>query len=102
MSQTDSYFTVDNPAVVIDTIKLAEDHEDVLVMGLFEAYGGQATTRIRSSLPVKRAVRCNILEEATSDNSLDGVPVQWKDGFMEITLTPFQIVSLLLYLRVDN
>ncbi|XP_071792288.1 alpha-mannosidase 2C1-like [Asterias amurensis] len=99
MSQADSYFTVDNPAVVIDTIKLAEDHEDVLVMRLFEAYGGQATTRIHSSLPVQRAIRCNILEEATSDNCLNGNVVQWKDGFIEITLTPFQIVSLLLYLR---
>jgi alpha-mannosidase len=84
----ESFFSVDNPAVVIDTIKKAEDTEAIIVR-LYESFGAQQTVRLHSSLPVQSAVRCNLLED-------DGEPVNWSDGKVELRLRPFELVSLKL------
>ncbi|XP_022094007.1 alpha-mannosidase 2C1-like [Acanthaster planci] len=94
-----SYFTVDNSAVIIENIKKAEDDEKVLVMRLYEAFGGQAKTTIQTCLPVCKVERCNILEEPTPKNSLNGTCIQMVDRSVQIYLNPFQIVSLLLFLE---
>ena len=45
-----SFFNVNNPAIVIDTIKLAEDSSDIVVR-LYESHGTHARCRLTSSLP---------------------------------------------------
>ncbi|XP_038072171.1 alpha-mannosidase 2C1-like [Patiria miniata] len=97
--QGGSYFKVDNPAVVIETVKKAEDNDNVVVMRLYEAFGGQAKATIQSSLHISRAVRCNILEEPTPNNALNGNEIKWVGRSVQLHLKPFQIVSLLLFLE---
>ncbi|CAO3640016.1 unnamed protein product [Cunninghamella blakesleeana] len=56
-------FRVENaPNVILDTIKKAEDSDDIIIR-LYEAYGGHARARFHCSLPMKSICSCNILED---------------------------------------
>jgi alpha-mannosidase len=83
-----SFFEVDHPAVVIDTVKKAEDSNDVVVR-LFESFGTHRKVRLSSSLPVQSAVRCNLLE-------VNDTPVKWSEGGVDLNLKPFELVTLKL------
>ncbi|HSV85280.1 MAG TPA: alpha-mannosidase [Levilinea sp.] len=87
----ESFFSVDHPSVVIDTVKKAEDSDEIIVR-LYESYGAQQIVHLRSSLPVQSAVRCNLLED-------DGEPVNWSGGKVELKLRPFELVTLKLFWR---
>ncbi|KAI8098364.1 galactose mutarotase-like domain-containing protein [Gilbertella persicaria] len=61
------HFRIENaPNVVLDTIKKAEDSNDIIIR-LYEAYGGHARARLMSSTVVKKAIKCNILEDPLED-----------------------------------
>jgi alpha-mannosidase len=81
-----SFFTVDSPAVVIDTVKKAED-SDAVIVRLYEAHGTHVRARLGSTLPVKSAACCNLLEEGDT-------PLEWKEGGVSLNLTPFQIITV--------
>jgi alpha-mannosidase len=83
-----SFFEVDHPAAVIDTIKKAEDSNDIIVR-LYESFGTRRKVRLSSSLPVQSAVRCNLLED-------DEASEHWSNGGIELHLKPFEIVTLKL------
>ncbi len=77
-----------SPHVVIDTVKKAED-SGALIVRLYEAHGKRGTIRLTSSLPVKSVARVNLLEE--EDQKL-----QWTSGGVDVSVTPFQLVTLKL------
>eukprot|EP01111_Echinosteliopsis_oligospora_P011163 TRINITY_DN3615_c0_g1_i1.p1 TRINITY_DN3615_c0_g1~~TRINITY_DN3615_c0_g1_i1.p1 ORF type:complete len:1063 (+),score=284.46 TRINITY_DN3615_c0_g1_i1:57-3191(+) len=80
-----SIFSVDNPAVVIETIKKAEESDDIIIR-VYESYGGTASFTIRSPLLFKGLVVCNGLEEDTKQQ------VGWADGSSsKLILTPFKV-----------
>lgn len=81
-----SWASVDDPALVLDTVKRAEDG-DGLVLRLYEAHGGRGTARLRLGLPWSSARRCNLLED-----DADAVPVE--DGELVLPYRPFEIVSV--------
>jgi alpha-mannosidase len=83
-----SFASVDDPNLVIDTIKRAED-ADALVVRLYEAHGARGTARLRLGWPVESAVRCNLLEDAA-----DPMPVA--DDRIEIDYRPHEIISVLV------
>jgi alpha-mannosidase len=80
--------SVDQPNLVLDTVKLAED-SDAVVLRFYEAHGARGVARAMCALPFKKAVFCNILEE-------DGAAVAVRNGRLEIPYTPFQVVSVKL------
>jgi alpha-mannosidase len=86
-----SFFQVDQPGVVIDTVKKAED-SDTIIVRLYEAFGNQQSVVLSSSLPVVSAARCNLLEAQDE-------PVSWQNGSLAFEITPFQIVTFKLKLR---
>jgi alpha-mannosidase len=90
-AQARSFFAVDNPAVVIDTVKRAED-SDALVVRLYEAHGSRARVRLTSPLAVRSARQCNLLEDEQR-------PLAWSRGGVRLTLRPFEIVTLKLTIR---
>ncbi|KAI8506798.1 Alpha-mannosidase 2C1 [Branchiostoma belcheri] len=92
-SRSHSFFTVSNPAVILETVKKAEDLENAIVLRLYESCGGHGTTAVSSTLPITRVDRCNLLEEVDSSNAL-----QWEGGSVQLSFTPFQIITLLAYL----
>jgi alpha-mannosidase len=86
--QSVSFFQVDHPGVIIDTVKKAED-SDATVLRLYESFGTHARVRLTSSLPVASAVTCNLLED-------DGAKLPWRRGGVQLELRPFEVLTLKL------
>ena len=88
--QSESFFQIDNPAVVIDTIKKAEDSDEVVVR-LFESNGAHQTATLSTSYAVKKAAKTNLLEEQAE-------PVRNGKHQVKLALRPFEVVTLKLSL----
>ena len=85
-----SFFGISSSSVVIDTVKKAEDTNDIIVR-LYEAHGKRGTVRLTSALPIQAATICNLLEEQDA-------PIVWADGGVDIAIAPFKLVTLKLKL----
>jgi alpha-mannosidase len=83
-----SFASVDQANLVLDTIKRAEDSDDVIVR-LYEAHGMRGEARVRIGVPFKRAVFCNILED-------EGEEARVEDGEILVPYKPFQILTVKL------
>jgi len=83
-----SFATVDDPNLVLDTIKRAED-SDAVVFRFYECHGtrGRATIRLHGNYASAR--RCNILED-------DGDPLPLEDHQLTIVYRPHEIISVKL------
>jgi alpha-mannosidase len=81
-----SFASVDDPNLVLDTIKRAEDSE-ALVLRLYEAHGARGTARLRLAAPLESARLANALED-------DGEPLSVADGTIEISYRPHQIITV--------
>jgi alpha-mannosidase len=87
-ARSESFLSIDNPAVVIDTVKKAED-SDALVVRLYESHGGHQAATLSTAMPFKTAERVNLLEG-------DGEPVQHSAGKVKLSLRPFELVTIKL------
>ncbi|CAI7994927.1 Alpha-mannosidase 2C1 [Geodia barretti] len=87
-----SFFTTDNPAIILETVKTVElvSSTKAIVVRLYEAFGSQTSTTLTSTLPFKASQRCNLLEDGT------GALEAWS-GELSIDFEPFKIVNILLY-----
>jgi alpha-mannosidase len=83
-----SLFSVDDPNLVLDTVKRAED-SDALVLRLYEAHGARGSARLRVGLPFSEAVACNLLEDPSEPLETDGDEIV-------VPYRPHEIVSLLV------
>ncbi|MFJ3636686.1 alpha-mannosidase [Streptomyces sp. NPDC090112] len=85
--------TVDDDAVVVEAVKLAEDRSGDVVVRLYESRGGRAAAVLTAGFPVAEAVESDLLERP-----LAGVAVApaAADGTVALTLRPFQIVTVRL------
>lgn len=84
-----SLFTMDDPSVVIETVKLAEDRSGDLIVRVYESMNGTRRTAFRTAFAPAQIWRCNMLEEPQEE-------LEVKDGAAEIELHPFEIVTLRL------
>jgi len=78
--------SVDDPNLVLDTVKRAED-SDALVLRLYEAHGARGTARLRLGVPFKSALSANVLED-------DGDALQVEDGVIVLPYRPHQILTV--------
>jgi alpha-mannosidase len=85
-----SFFRIDLPTTILDSLKKAEDSE-ALIVRLYEAHGGRGPITFTSSLPIQSVAECDLLE--TDDQSLE-----WKDNHSTLFMTPFKIATLKLLL----
>ena len=83
-----SFFQVDNPALVIDTVKKAED-SDALIVRLYEARGTRGRARLTTTLPLKSAALANLLEDELEE--LDAV-----EAGVTLDFRPFEIITVVL------
>lgn len=81
---------VDNPDVVVECVKLADDRSGDVVVRLYEARGGRASTRLTAGFPLSAAAETDLLERPTAP------PMQPRGAALELTLRPFQIRTLRL------
>ncbi|PAW79890.1 MAG: hypothetical protein B9S32_00765 [Verrucomicrobia bacterium Tous-C9LFEB] len=86
----ESLFTVDSPHLILDTVKQAADSKAVIVR-LYECHGARGVAQLRSSLPVRSAVRTNLLEEPLRKTA-------WKMQSTQLTFKPFEIITMKLTL----
>ncbi|PBC60559.1 alpha-mannosidase [Streptomyces sp. Tue6028] len=76
--------SVDNPAVTVESVKLAEDRSGDVVVRLYESRGGRARCELTAGFPVARTEVTDLLER----------PLHETAG--PFTLRPFQILTLRL------
>jgi alpha-mannosidase len=81
-----SLFSLDDPALVLDTVKRAEDRRG-LVLRLYESLGSRGTARLTTSLPHAAARRTNLLEDP-------GEPLAVADGAILVPYRPYEIVTI--------
>lgn len=86
-----SWFGVDSPHVILETVKKAEDSE-ALIVRLYECHGARGSATLRTSLPFERVARVNLLEE----EAVDLPDVDAKAGLIRFEFRPFEIISLRL------
>ena len=84
----ESFAWVDDPNLVLDTIKRAED-SDALVLRLYEAHGARGLARVRVAVAFSSAVRANLLED-------DGAALVVEGGAVLVPYHPHEIVTLKL------
>lgn len=94
-------------SLILDTIKRGEDDEDVsrgefaarpgksIIMRIYEAMGGKSRGGIVTTLPVKKAFKCNVLED-----DLEEIKIEESSGTYDIPieLRPFEIATFRLQL----
>ncbi len=83
-----SFVTVSKPNVIIETIKAAEDGQEV-ILRLYESQRKRCRVELVFSQHVESAWLVNLLEE-------DPTPLKVNQGRVEMELKPYQIASLRL------
>ncbi|CAM5676069.1 glycosyl hydrolase-related protein [Streptomyces tanashiensis] len=86
----------DDDAVVIDTVKLADDRSGDVVVRLYEAHGGRATALLTTGFPLESATVTDLLERPLAPGEDAGAARQTTAGQVSLTLRPFQILTLRL------
>jgi alpha-mannosidase len=81
--------SVDNPAVVVEAVKLADDRSGAVIVRLYESRGGRARALLSADFPVTSAFEADLLERPVQRTSSPGNAVL-------LSLRPFQIVTLRL------
>ncbi|XP_038622895.1 alpha-mannosidase 2C1 [Tachyglossus aculeatus] len=95
-----SAFSVSSPAVVLETIKLAEAEAEpdawpgALVLRLYESHGSSVVTWLRTPLPLQEAVLCDLLERPAP-----GRPLPVEGCGLKLSFSPFQILTVRLTLQ---
>jgi alpha-mannosidase len=83
-----SFISVDDPNLVIETLKKAED-SDGLIIRLYECHGARGAAKLSIELPFTSACRADLLER-------EGEAVAVKNGQIEVSYAPFQIMTLVI------
>jgi len=94
--------TVDNPAVVIEAVKLAEDGSGDVIVRLYEANGSRGRATLLPGFAVSSVIETDLLErrvDAVALVSADvgtGAAASTGSGAVQLSLRAFQIVTLRL------
>lgn len=83
---------VDDDAVVVSAVKLADDRSGDVVVRLYESHGGRARARLTTGLDLDGVTVCDLLERPLDDVQAGTVTVT--DDALELALRPFQLLTL--------
>ena len=86
-----SYFEVDRAGVIIEAVKHAE-HEESVIVRLYEANGSRGAVALTTTLPVKHAFHADLMERT-------GLPIDCTAGIINFAIKPFEIVTFKLILE---
>lgn len=86
-----SLFSLDDPNIIIEAVKPAEDGSTDVIVRLYESMRSATRCTLTTSLPVKSAVETNLVEEGTAKLKVSG-------GKMLLDFRPFEIKTLRLKL----
>jgi alpha-mannosidase len=88
--QSKSFFSLDNPAVVLDTVKKAEDSGDLIVR-LYESHGAHQKATLTLSHALEKAIKVDLLETEEK-------PARAAKNKIKLSLRPFELLTLKLTL----
>jgi alpha-mannosidase len=83
--------TVDDPGVVVEAVKLADDRTGDVIVRIYEALGGRAAATVRAGFAVAAVSVVDLLERPLSSSS-----IVESEGGVRVELRPFQIITLRL------
>jgi alpha-mannosidase len=83
---------VDNEAVVVEAVKLADDRSGDVVVRLYEALGGRATARLVAGFPLAQAMSTDLLERRWSETEEYAVTA----AGIDLAFRPFEIKTVRL------
>ncbi|MEU8626133.1 glycoside hydrolase family 38 C-terminal domain-containing protein [Streptomyces sp. NPDC048669] len=81
---------VDNDAVVVSAVKLADDASGDLVVRLYESAGGRARVRLAAGFEAAGVAVTDLLERPLAD----AVVPELADGGVQLSLRPFELITL--------
>ncbi|MDQ1608279.1 MAG: alpha-mannosidase [Microbacteriaceae bacterium] len=87
----ESLLSVDNPAVVVEAVKLAEDRSGDVIVRLYEAHGSRTSAKLVPGFDWLGVVETDLIERSLSFT--DAV-VSESEREVDLTLRPFQLVTL--------
>ena len=82
--------TVDDPAAVIEAVKLAEDRSGDVIVRLYESRGGRATSGLTLGFEAAEVYETDLLEQRVEARALSGD----LDSGIRLALRPFELVTL--------
>ena len=88
LGQQYSFFSVDRPGVIIESIKKAEK-SDATIVRLYEAANTRGAVNVSSSLSLKNAQEVDLMER-------NGTALKLNKGAVNLSIKPFQIRSIAL------
>ena len=83
-----SMVSTDCKNIIIDTIKQAEDNEDIIVRA-YDAHNMQSKAKFNFGFDVKKAFVCDMLENNISEIAVD-------NNSLEVMIKNFEVVTLRL------
>ncbi|MEV6548240.1 glycoside hydrolase family 38 C-terminal domain-containing protein [Streptomyces sp. NPDC051597] len=84
--------SVDEDAVVVSAVKLADDGSGDVVVRLYESWGGRARARLTPGFAADAVVATDLLERPWAE----GPRPELADGAVRLELRPFELVTLRL------
>ncbi|MFD4628331.1 alpha-mannosidase [Streptomyces sp. NPDC058284] len=89
-SEVAPLITVDDDAVVITAVKLADDGSGDVVVRFHEAHGGRAKPTLTTGFPAASVAVTDLLERPLAD----ATPPELADDAVSLTLRPFELMTL--------
>ncbi len=83
---------IDDPAAVVEAVKLADDRSGDVIVRLYEAHGGHVRTRLTASFGVTRVDANDLLERPLAGADA----YELDDETIDLHLRPFEILTLRL------
>lgn len=82
---------LDNSAIVVEAVKLAEDRAGDVIVRLYEAHGARAQARLTAGFEWSSVVQTDLLERTLE---VATGSIRASGGVVPLTLRPFEIVTL--------
>ena len=79
-------------SAIVEAVKLADDRSGDVVVRLYESLGRRCRTRLSAGFAVRKVTETDLLERPKATDAL----LSWDEGGAELSLRPFQIVTLRL------
>ena len=84
-----SFFTIDAPNIILETVKPAEDGSADLILRLYESLHTSTQCTLSAALPVLHAFQTDMLETEQAPMAIDA-------GKISLTFRPFEIKTIRL------
>ena len=94
-----SLLSVTEPNIVIESVKMAEDHDDMIVR-LYEIWNRRTEVVIHVGLPFEKAAFQNLLEEETEDGEDEEIS-RISPQSLRFQMMPFEIRTIRFKLALD-